>query len=75
MNESDWIWASLILAGAAFEAYTLKNGREGDTLSETTRRAFRVRTKAGKIIFTAAWGGFATWYLGHILWGWHFPGF
>jgi len=70
---ADIIWAALILAGAAFETYALRNGRNGDTLSETTRRLFRVRTKSGKIAFAVTWGGFSIWYLGHILYGWDFP--
>lgn len=73
MDTADIIWGGLILAGAGFEAYALRNGRDGDTISEATRRLFRVRTRAGKIVFASAWIGFASWYLGHILWGWDFP--
>jgi hypothetical protein len=72
MNTPDAVWGGLIAVGVAFEAYTLRNKRGGDTLSETTRRAFRVHTKTGKIVFATAWGGFAVWYLGHILYGWDF---
>lgn len=73
MESADIIWGSLLLAGASFEAYALRNGRDGDTLSETTRRVFRVRTRAGKVAFGTTWGAFSAWYLGHILWGWPFP--
>lgn len=71
MSESDIIWAALILAGAAFEAYTLANGKPGDTLSETTRSVFRVKTsKVGRAVFTLSWLGFSGWFLGHILDWW-----
>lgn len=67
MDSADLIWGGLLVAGAAFEAYALRNGRDGDTLSETTRRLFRVRTKTGRVIFAVSWLGFAAWYLLHIL--------
>lgn len=67
MDTADLVWGGLLLAGAAFEAYALRNGRDGDTLSETTRRLFRVHTRPGKVVFAAAWLGFAAWYLLHIL--------
>jgi hypothetical protein len=75
MAASDWVWSGIIVAGAAVEAYALANKRDGDTLSEVTRRAFRVRTKPGAIAFGTVWVSFSTWFLGHILWGWPFPGF
>lgn len=67
METADFVWGGLLLAGAAFEAYALRNGRSGDTLSETTRRTFRVRTPVGRAAFGLAWTGFAVWYLFHIL--------
>ena len=67
METADFVWGGLILAGTAFEVYALRNGRDGDTLSETTRRLFQVRSKAGKIIFTGAWLAFTVWYLFHII--------
>jgi hypothetical protein len=73
MEISDAIWAGIIGAGVAFEVYALTNGKQGDTLSETTRRTFRTRTRAGAILFGVAWGSFSIWYLGHILAGWAFP--
>lgn len=69
------VWGGIILTGAAVEAYALINKRGGDTLSETTRRAFRVHTRAGALTFGALWVSFSTWFLGHILFGWPFPGF
>lgn len=75
MNTPDAVWGGLIAVGVAFEVYTLRNKRDSDTLSETTRRTFRVQTKGGRIAFAAAWGGFAGWYFGHVIWGWDFPGF
>lgn len=71
MSTHDIIWAGIILAGASFEAYTLRNAREGDTLSEVTRSVFRTRTsRAGRAVFLVAWLGFSGWYLGHILDWW-----
>ncbi|UOB09055.1 hypothetical protein MQE23_08320 [Streptomyces sp. HP-A2021] len=67
MNPADAVWGGLILAGAAFEVYALRNARVGDTLSESTRRWFRVHTKAGAVAFAVGWTGFAVWYLAHIL--------
>lgn len=76
MNESDFVWLGLILAGAAFETYALVNGRKGDTLSETTRSVFRVRTsRTGRRVFAGLWLAFSGWYLVHILHDVPFPGF
>jgi hypothetical protein len=66
-TSADFVWGGLILAGAAFEVYALRNAREGDTLSESVRRWFYVHTKAGALVFTAAWIGFSVWFLDHIL--------
>lgn len=73
--DANIVWGGIILAGAAVEAYALLNKRSGDTLSEVTRRAFRVRTKPGAVAFGVLWTSFSAWFLGHILWGWPFPGF
>lgn len=67
MSRSDITWGSLVLAGVALEAYALRDGVEGATLSEATCRAFRVRTRVGKVVFATAWTSFAAWYLVHIL--------
>lgn len=72
--DADLIWAGLILAGAAFEGYALRNGKDGDTLSEVTRKTFRVKTsRTGRVAFGVSWVSFSAWFLGHILWGWPFP--
>lgn len=74
METADLVWGGLILAGAAFEAYALASKKPGDTLSETTRAVFRVKTsRAGRVLFGASWASFSVWYFGHILWGWPFP--
>ena len=67
MNAGDAVWGGLILAGAGFEVWALRNARRGDTLSESTRRWFRVHTKAGAIVFAVAWAAFSVWYAWHIL--------
>lgn len=73
MTTADFIWGGIIVAGGAFETFALLNRRDGDTLSETTRRAFRTRTTYGRAAFALSWSAFSVWYLGHILWGWTFP--
>lgn len=71
MSEADYIWAAIIAAGAVYETHALRNGRDGDTLSEVTRTVFRVRTtKAGRWAFGIAWLGFSGWFLGHTLDWW-----
>lgn len=75
LTAADYAWGGLLLAGGAYEAYTLITKRPGDTLSETTRRGFRVHTLRGKVAFGAVWTSFSVWYFGHILFGWPFPGF
>lgn len=65
---ADYVWGGLIAAGATYEAYALFSKRDGDTLSETTRRTFRTKThRAGRWIFALAWSAFSAWYLGHVL--------
>ncbi|WNZ14964.1 hypothetical protein [Streptomyces sp. 11x1] len=61
-----WIlWTCLF---ALFETWALINRRKGDTLSENTRKLFRIRTsKTGRAAFTVGWLGFSGWFLLHIL--------
>lgn len=73
--DANIVWGGIILVGTAVEAYALMSKRSGDTLSESTRRAFRVRTKPGAVIFGVLWTSFSVWFLLHILWGVPFPGF
>jgi len=76
MVASDIVWAALILAGAAFETYALRNAREGDTASEATRKLFRVRTsRAGRWVFGTVWAAWSVWFFLHVLWDVPFPGF
>lgn len=76
MTASDIVWGGLLLTGAAFEVWALANRQEGDTLSESTRKAFRVRTsKTGRAAFAGVWSAFSFWYLVHILYDVPFPGF
>ncbi|MFD9248398.1 hypothetical protein [Streptomyces bottropensis] len=64
-----WIvWSAWTAVFALFETWALINKRDGDTLSENTRRLFRIRTsKTGRAIFTVGWVGFSGWFLLHIL--------
>lgn len=76
MTTPDILWGGIILLGVALEAVALASRKDGDTLSETTRRAFRVRTsKTGRRVFGVTWGAFSLWYLVHILYDVPFPGF
>jgi hypothetical protein len=75
MAASDYVWGGIIAVGAAYETYALITKKPGDTLSETTRKAFAVHTRRGAVVFGGLWGSFSVWFLGHILWGWPFPGF
>lgn len=67
--DANYVWGTLGALGFAYEAYTILNGKSGDTLSERTRSWFRTRTTPGKFIFTACWVSFSTWFLIHILGG------
>ncbi|MEV6181364.1 hypothetical protein [Streptomyces sp. NPDC052015] len=67
MSGADWVWGGLLVAGAGFEAYALRTARQGDTLSETTRRVFRTRHPVGAAVFAVAWLGGSAWFLAHIL--------
>lgn len=67
MNAGDAVWGGLILAGAGFEAYALRTARQEHTFSASTRRWFRVHTKAGTVVFVVGWVGFSAWYAHHIV--------
>jgi hypothetical protein len=67
LADPNLLWGIVLTAGAAYETFALVNRRDGDTLSARTRAWFRVDTKPGRAIFTVAWGGFALWFLQHIL--------
>lgn len=67
MAKSDVVWGCVVGAGAAYETYTLRRELDDSTLSETTRRVFRTRTRAGKIVFVTSWAGFSVWWVHHIL--------
>jgi hypothetical protein len=67
-NASSLIWGAWAAVFVVYEAWALVNEKDGDTLSETTRRVFRTRTsKLGRAVFTVAVAGGAVWYLLHIL--------
>ncbi|RZU28314.1 hypothetical protein EV284_6480 [Streptomyces sp. BK022] len=62
------IWIAWGVTFAVVEGLALTNRRDGDTLSENTRRLFRTRTsKVGRAIFAVAWIGFSGWFALHIL--------
>lgn len=66
----------IALVAGAWEVYALANDRPGDTISEVTRRAFRIKSsKVGRAVFGTGWLAFAGWFFFHILYGWPFPGF
>ncbi|MFI9052541.1 hypothetical protein [Streptomyces sp. NPDC053427] len=62
------VWAVWTALFGLFETWALINKKDGDTLSENTRKLFRTRTsKAGRAIFAVGWMGFSGWFLLHIL--------
>lgn len=62
------LWGTWVAFFVIYETITLVNKQDDDTLSETTRRAFRTRTsKAGRALFTVTIAGGAVWFLFHIL--------
>jgi hypothetical protein len=67
MTDADYIWGGLLLAGAAVEAWALWTAKPGGTLSESTRRWFRVNTRAGATLFGLGWASFSVWFLFHIV--------
>ncbi|MGX1268078.1 hypothetical protein [Streptomyces phaeoluteigriseus] len=67
-NLSAFLWGAWALFFAVYETIALINRTEDDTLSENTRKLFRIRSsKAGRAMFTVILGGGAAWYLLHIL--------
>ncbi|WP_411147386.1 hypothetical protein [Streptomyces sp. A30] len=63
-----YIWIAWTAVFAVAEGLALANKRDGDTLSENTRRLFRTRTsKAGRAVFAIGWFGFSGWFAIHIL--------
>ena len=63
-----YIWIAWTAVFAVAEGIALANKRDGDTLSENTRRLFRTRTsKAGRAVFAVGWFGFSGWFALHIL--------
>ncbi|MFD5878490.1 hypothetical protein [Streptomyces yangpuensis] len=66
MTVPDAIWAALLLAGAAYEAYAIANRVDGDTLSERLREWLRTRTRTGRAVFLTAWLALAVWFPLHI---------
>lgn len=61
------VWGALAGAGIAYEAWALRDPREGYTLSEVTRALFRVEHPAGKAAFLAGYVGFSAWFVPHIV--------
>lgn len=61
------VWLGIIGGAAALDYWCDLGDPDQDTLSEFTRLMFRVHTPAGKVAFTAALAGGATWLHSHIL--------
>ncbi|MFE1206314.1 hypothetical protein ACFW5V_32025 [Streptomyces sp. NPDC058762] len=67
-NTSALLWGAWALFFAVYETIALANKKDDDTLSENTRKLFRIRrSKAGRAVFTVILGGGAAWFLLHIL--------
>lgn len=61
------VWATLLLAGVAYEIHELMDGPDGLPLTRVIRRAFRTDTPAGRIAFTIAVQQTYGWLVKHIL--------
>lgn len=66
MTWPDAIWGVLLLTGAAYELFAIRNCLDGDTLSERLREWLRTRTRTGRAVFLAAWVVLALWFPLHI---------
>ena len=66
-------WAALLGVGAILEAIALRQQRKAPrrfkipTFSDMTRWVFRTDTPAGRLAFSAFWGGLGVWFYRHIL--------
>lgn len=60
------LWLAWLAAFAVIEGLALHNDMPGDTLSEHTRKWFRVDTHIGRTVWLVASGVFAAWYITHI---------
>jgi len=63
----DLVWAGVTVLVLFLEMVGVLGKRQGDTISELTRKYFHTDTPAGGILFGIAWVGFAVWYFLHIL--------
>jgi hypothetical protein len=61
------VWLGIIGGASLLDWYCDQGEPDFDTCSEQIRRLFRVHTPAGKVAFTAALAGGATWLHSHIL--------
>ena len=61
------LWVGWIVAFFVIEGVALRNDMPGDTLSEHIRKWLRMDTKLGRSVFLVAFGGFALWFVVHIL--------
>jgi hypothetical protein len=67
-HASPILWSAWAAFFVIYETIALANRKDDDTLSENTRRLFRIRTsKVGRAVFTVILGGGAGWFLLHIL--------
>lgn len=70
-----WFLILVVLVFAVLEGIALANRRDGDTLSENTRRWIRLDhpnrwvRASGAILFAAAAFGLVGWFVPHILGG------
>jgi hypothetical protein len=66
-TEALLFWTGLACVGTAYELWAVRSHHDAHTLSVYTRVLFRTDTKPGRVAFTLAWGGLATWFAHHIL--------
>lgn len=61
------LWVIWGLAFALIEGAAIINDKADDTLSEHFRKWFRIDTKKGRSAWLVVSGGFAAWFVIHIL--------
>jgi hypothetical protein len=60
-------WFAWIIMFGIIEAIAIKHDAPGDTLTEHIQKWFRTDTHLGRTAFLVAFGGFAVWFVIHIL--------
>lgn len=66
MRRPTLVWGGVLGALGLLDYWCAKNATDGDSLSECTRAALRTHTRAGQVVFVAAWAALTAWLVPHI---------